>query len=102
MLNQSSIEYIGSVAKKFGARRVLLFGSCLYMNEGEAGDIDLAVEGLSEDDALEFAYSFYWVDDLGGKWVDVVRLEDDGDLNPIIFDEGVEIYAAEKSAHPVA
>lgn len=101
MLTQSSLDYIAASAEKFGGKRVLLFGSCLYMNEADAGDIDLAIEGLNEDDARDFAYSFYWVDNLGGKWVDVIRLEDDGDLNPIIIDEGVEIYATEKHSHPV-
>ena len=47
MLNDTSLAFIRSVAKEYGAARILLFGSCLTGPEDEAKDIDLAVEGLS-------------------------------------------------------
>ena len=50
MLNDTSLAFIRSVAEEYGAARVLLFGSCLTGPEGEAKDIDLAVEGLSSKD----------------------------------------------------
>ena len=46
MLRTESIEYIRSMAERFGATKVLLFGSCLKVPEEEAGDIDLVVYGL--------------------------------------------------------
>ena len=44
MLYDTSLEFIKTTAEEYGASRVLLFGSCLTMPEGEAGDIDLAID----------------------------------------------------------
>ena len=93
MLNATSLAFIRSVAEEYGAARVLLFGSCLTGPEGEAKDIDLAVEGLSSKDYHAFWDRLLWADELGGKPVDVIRVEDNGFLVPIILDEGAEIYA---------
>ena len=51
------------------------------------------MEGLSRKDYHAFWDRLLWVDELGGKPVDVIRVEDNVFLVPIIFDEGVEIYA---------
>jgi predicted nucleotidyltransferase len=96
MLNNSSLDFIKATAEKYGASRVLLFGSCLTMSENEAGDIDLAVEGLSSDDYHNFWDHLLWADELNGKTVDAIRIEDNSFLVPIILDEGVEIYAERK------
>ena len=93
MLNDTSLAFIRSVAEEYGAARVLLFGSCLTGPEGEAKDIDLAVEGLSSKDYHAFWDRLLWADELGGKPVDVIRVEENGFLVPIILDEGAEIYA---------
>ena len=92
MLYDTSLDFIKTAAEKYGASRVLLFGSCLTAPEGEAGDIDLAVEGLSSDDYHGFWDHLLWADELNGKTVDVIRIEDNGFLVPIILDEGMEIY----------
>lgn len=98
MLHESSLNFIRTVAEDYGASRVLLFGSCLTGSEDEARDIDLAVEGLSPDDYHAFWSRLLWADELGGKSVDVVRIEDRTFLVPIILNRGVEIYATERSA----
>ena len=93
MLNATSLSFIRSVAEEYGAARILLFGSCLTEPEERAKDIDLAVEGLSPKDYHAFWDRLLWADELGGKPVDVSRVEDNGFLVPIILDEGAEIYA---------
>lgn len=97
MLRESSLEFIRDTAGEYGASRVLLFGSCLNMPEEEAGDIDLAVEGLSRGDYQDFWERLLWADELDGKSVDVIRIEDRDFLVPMILNRGVEIYAARRS-----
>lgn len=101
MLHDPSLEFIRATAEAYGATRVFLFGSCLSLSEDEAGDIDLAVEGLSQDDYDDFWNRLLWADELNGKTVDVIRIEDNGFLVPIILDEGMEIYA-ERETQTVA
>ena len=96
MLRDGSLEFIRATAEEYGASRVLLFGSCLNVPEDEAGDIDLAVEGLSSGDYQDFWNRLLWADELNAKTVDVLRIEDNGFLVPIILDEGREIYAAKE------
>lgn len=97
MLRDTSLEFIRAVAEEYGASRVLLFGSCLDVPEEEAGDIDLAVEGLSDSDYDKFWDRLLWADELKGKPVDVIRIEGGSFLVPIILHRGVEIYVAETS-----
>lgn len=94
MLSEASLEFIRKTAEEYGASRVLLFGSCLNVREEEAGDIDLAVEGLSPRDYDNFWSRLLWADELNGKTVDVIRIEDRDFLVPIILNRGLEIYAA--------
>jgi predicted nucleotidyltransferase len=97
MLRESSLSFIRTVAEEYEATRVLLFGSCLEKSEEDVRDIDLAVEGLSRGVYFDFCGRLLWADELGGKTVDVVRVEDNGFLIPIILDEGIEIYAERES-----
>jgi predicted nucleotidyltransferase len=96
MLEDDRLRFIRMVSEKFGAKRVILFGSCLNNPEQAAGDIDIAVEGLSKSDYWDFWRRLLWAEELGGKAVDVVRVEDNGFLVPIIIDEGEEIYVEGK------
>ncbi|MDR3331552.1 MAG: nucleotidyltransferase domain-containing protein [Synergistaceae bacterium] len=96
MLTENSLKFIQEAATEFGATRVFLFGSCLGCLEQDADDIDIAVEGLSKSDYWDFWRRLLWSDELGGKSVDIVRIEDNGFLVPIILDEGMEIYAEGK------
>ncbi len=97
MLQQSSVDFIRKVAEKYGATRVYLFGSSLH-DLSEARDVDLAVEGISNEDLDDFWDELMWAGELDRKPVDILRLEDEHWLNPIIFDEGVLLYEAESSA----
>ncbi|MDR1979363.1 MAG: nucleotidyltransferase domain-containing protein [Synergistaceae bacterium] len=92
MLTQSSLDFIKERAEKFGAKRVLLFGSALTGPEEEANDIDLAVEGLDSLQAYGFTMELFEALELGEKPVDVVRMEARAPILPIILDEGIEIY----------
>lgn len=98
MLREESLRYIRAVAGEFGAARVFLFGSCLSQSQDHAHDIDLAVEGISEDRLDAFWDRLMWAEALGRKPVDVIRLEDGHWLNPIILDEGVLIYEEQLSS----
>jgi hypothetical protein len=52
---------------------------------------------LSKSDYWDFWRRLLWAEELGGKAVDVVRMEDNGFLVPIIIDEGKEIYTVIKA-----
>ncbi len=95
MLTVKSLDFIRRTAEEFGARRVLLFGSALAEAEEDAGDIDLAVEGLDSLAAYDFMLKLFEAPELGEKPVDVVRIEAKVPILPIILDEGVEIYDGE-------
>ncbi len=97
MPREESLRFIRALAEEYGAARVFLFGSCLSLPQEDAHDIDLAVEGIPEEQLDAFWDGLMWADALGRKPVDVLRLEDGHWLNPIILDEGVLIY--EKIRH---
>ncbi len=99
MLQRNGLCFIRKIAGKYGATRVYLFGSSLH-DSAEARDVDLAVEGVSKDDLDDFWDELMWADELERKPVDVLRIEDEHWLNPIILEEGVLLYEAESS--PVA
>lgn len=92
MLREKSLRFIRAMAEEYGVACVFLFGSCLSLPLEDARDIDLAVEGISEDQLDAFWDRLMWAEELGRKPVDVLRLEDGHWLNPIILDEGVLIY----------
>jgi predicted nucleotidyltransferase len=94
MLKPQSIEYIKSVAERFGAEKVLLFGSCLDFPEEEANDIDLVVYGLSHNDLWDMRAEMLWPEELGGKAVDIVRAESQGPIM-VFASKGVPIYERE-------
>ncbi len=92
MLAQKSFDFIRSMAERHGAERVFLFGSSLALPESDAGDIDLAIEGL---DSVEFHAlwdDLMWAPELDKKRVDLVRVEDDLPVMVIVRAEGVCIY----------
>lgn len=93
------MSFIRKIAGKYGATKVYLFGSSLHASS-EARDVDIAVEGISNRDLDDFWDELMWADELDRKPVDVLRIEDEHWLNPIILDEGVLLYEAESS--PVA
>ena len=83
-LEQKIIEHY---AAEFGVRTVWLFGSSLE-EEGEARDIDLAVEGLAPEKFFKFYARLAWA---LPKPVDLVDLAD-ASLAPLIRAHGKRIY----------
>ena len=91
MLKPESIAYIKQVAERFGAERILLFGSCVQKTQEEANDIDLLVYGLDAFQHSDMAREIMWVPELDNKPVDLVRAEDDPAI--IVYAEkGVPVY----------
>jgi len=98
LLTAESLNFIRKTAAEFGAKRVLLFGSSVGASENDARDVDLAVEGLDSLAAYNFMLKLFEAPELGEKPVDVVRLEANVPILPIILDEGVEIYDGREAA----
>lgn len=69
---ENEVSKIVAISEKFGAKKVLLFGSCIE-NVEAAHDIDIAVSGIKPKDFFKY-YSkvFLAVDDE----LDVVDLDD--------------------------
>jgi predicted nucleotidyltransferase len=63
MIEDDRLSFIRTVSRKFVAKRVILFGSCLNNSEQAIGDIDIAVEGLSKSD-----YYAISLRELGLRW----------------------------------
>ena len=91
MLRPESIEYIRSMGERFGAEKILLFGSCLEVPEEEATDIDLVVYGLDSLTHWDMMLEMAWPDELSGKSVDLIRAENDEPVM-VFASEGVPIY----------
>jgi predicted nucleotidyltransferase len=91
MLKPETLEYLHNISKEYGVRKMMLFGSCLYKPEDEAGDIDLGVEGLDGINLCYFVGELLLSKELN-KQVHVVDLSDDASIIPIILEEGVAIY----------
>ena len=88
MLKPETLEYLQKVAKDFGVKKLILFGSCLHKPEDEARDIDLAIEGI-EGDFYQFGGKLMMS---LNKLVDVVDLSWKAPINVYILSEGVVIY----------
>lgn len=69
-IHKDQIERIRSLAKAYGATRLILFGSAAEKPE-EANDIDIACDGISGWKLFEFAAK---LEDELGKSLDIVPL----------------------------
>ena len=89
MISDTDKHIIIETAKKFHAVKVLLFGSAASDSEN-SHDIDIAVDGIPED---QF-YTFYGelICSLS-KPVDVVTLSQKTKFTQLIEDEGITLYA---------
>jgi len=94
MLKPESIDYIKAVAERFGAEKILLFGSCIEKNQDEANDIDLLVYGLSSFQHWDMIREIMWAPELDKKSVDLIRAEDDLPIM-VYAEKGVPIYECE-------
>jgi predicted nucleotidyltransferase len=88
MLSDSDRAVIEMLARKYGVKRVLLFGSSLLSGDS-AQDIDLGVSGVSAADYYTFCGELMFE---AGKPVDVVNLDKDSKFTRLIIKEGVPIY----------
>lgn len=102
MLSKESLEFIKERAKKHGAQRIVLFGSCVHRPEQEAGDIDLAVGGLDAETFIEMWNDLTWAPELRMKNVDLVRMEDALPVMVMVRAEGVTIYERERERATVS
>ncbi len=88
MISEQDKAVILSVARKYGVKGVLLFGSSSEPGR-QARDIDLGVEGI----APEKFFEFYGKLIMGlSKPVDVVDLSQDTKFNRLILRDGVRLY----------
>jgi len=88
MISDTDMEIIQLLAKKYGATRILLFGSTLHAG-GSGHDIDLGVSGISARDFFAFCGELMFE---AGKPVDVVNLDKDSKFTRLIVKEGIPIY----------
>ena len=102
MLSKKSLAFIRAMAKKHGARRIVLFGSCLHLSESDAGDIDLAVGGLDAETFLAMWNDLTWAPELDLKNVDLVRMEDGLPVMAMVRTEGVTIYEQKRECATVS
>ncbi len=89
MVQQSDRMKIRQLAEKYSVRRVLLFGSSV--TEDDAGDIDLAVEGILPEQFFKFYSDLLWS---LSKPVDLVDLAEKSLFSRLIEQEGKLLYAA--------
>jgi len=88
MLSDLDRSVIEMLASKYGAKRVILFGSSLYPDHS-AQDIDLGISGVSAADYFAFCGELMFAAE---KPVDVVDLDRDSKFTRLIIKEGVPIY----------
>jgi predicted nucleotidyltransferase len=88
MISDKDKKAIIAIAKKYKIRRLLLFGSSVDLNR-EANDIDLAVEGLSEDQFFKFYSELIF--NLS-KPVDLVDIGKKSRFKDLIVEESVPLY----------
>ncbi len=92
-LKETTLAAIRESAKKYRAKKVILFGSCIHKPEEEAGDIDLAAEMLPKGDIYKFHGDLLLsLLDISQKNVDMVNLVYDTRMVPFVMEEGVVIY----------
>ena len=88
MLSDSDRAIIEMLARKYGAKRVILFGSSL-LSDHASRDIDLGVSGVSPADYFAFCGELMFA---AGKPVDVIDLDKDSKFVRLVVKEGIPIY----------
>ena len=88
MITEKDKDTIQTISRKYGVKRVLLFGSSIDPVK-ESHDIDIAVEGVAPEDF------FKYYGDLMlklSKPVDLVDLSESSKFVQMILQEGVPLY----------
>jgi len=89
MITDTDKKIIEQLARKYHAKRVVLFGSSLSPTQ-ECRDIDIAVEGIEEKDF----YAFYGELLCAlSKPVDIIGLSKKTRFIELILREGIPLYA---------
>ena len=88
MISQKDKRTICAAARRYKAKKVILFGSATRSG-GKGHDIDLAVEGIKPKDFVMF-----YADVLFGvkKYIDLVDLTPQSKFNHFVRQEGVVIF----------
>ncbi len=89
MIDEADKKTIEHIARKYHAKRVLLFGSSLSP-ERESRDIDIAVEGVEGKDFFTFYGELLCA---LSKPVDIVDLSTKSRFAKLIHREGIPLYA---------
>jgi len=89
MIKTSDRTKIESLAEKYSAQRVLLFGSAATGEQFE--DIDLAVEGVRPDQFFKFYSELLWS---LSKPVDLIDLSEKTLFSRLVETEGSCLYVA--------
>lgn len=88
MISEQDKKVIIDLADKYRVRRILLFGSSLRSNKN-SNDIDLAVEGLSEDAFFKFYSELIFK---LSKPVDLIDIDKKSRFREMIVKESIELY----------
>ena len=88
MISDKDKKAIIDLAKKYKIRQLLLFGSSIDSNR-EANDIDLAVEGLPEDQFFKFYSELIFS---LSKPVDLVDIGKKSRFKAMIMEESISLY----------
>jgi len=89
MITEADKRIIRQIAGKYGAEKILLFGSSLLPDK-EARDIDIGVEGVKGKDFFAFYGELLCA---LSKPVDVIDLSVKSRFVEIVRQEGVSLYA---------
>lgn len=89
MISDKDRQTIERLAAKYGAKRVLLFGSSLSPDK-ESRDLDIGVEGIAEKDFFAFYGELLCT---LSKPVDVVDLSSSSRFVELIEREGIPLHA---------
>ncbi len=88
MIDEKDKLAIQQLGSKYGVKRMLLFGSSA-INDRQAEDIDLGVEGIASDKFFSFYGDLIFS---LSKPVDLVDLSKDSKFNRMILNEGIVVY----------
>ncbi len=89
MIEDRDRQIIIEMARRFGVKRVVLFGSSLC-SDRESRDIDIGVEGISEKDFFTFYGELMYA---LSKPIDIVDLSIKSRFVELIEQEGISLYA---------
>jgi predicted nucleotidyltransferase len=88
MISEQDKAKIVDIARRYGVRGVLLFGSSAHPNKS-ANDIDLAVEGIAPERFFDFYGDLLFS---LSKPVDLIDLSSDTKFTKLVYRDGIRVY----------